>query len=381
MNDHALESQQIITDVLFNSIGDGAITTDEYGKITRINPIAEKLLGYTAQEVIGLWYPKLFTSFDEDGFQIPLIDRPITRAFVSGQIISEHVIYKHTNGSLVRLALTISPIMVGAITTGCIQIFRDIGAEYEIDKMKSDFISLASHQLRTPLSAIKTYAHMLVDGYMGPLAKDQMKSLKTIISATNRMNETVSTLLNISRIENGSVISDRKVLSVYKIFDAVIEEHRLAALDKSIIFKINYPSTNTKIISDAIILKEVIGNLISNAIKYTPLNGLITLGCRVKSNRLIISVTDTGMGIPLDSYPHVFSKFFRAENVIKQETSGIGLGLYLVKGLMSELGGEVWFESVEGKGSTFYLSLPLTIKLSTALKPKTKSKVKIMTAK
>ena len=378
---HELVSQQIITDVLIDSIGDGAITTDEHGNVTRINPVAVKLLGYPAEEVIGRWFPELFTSFDENGIQIPLIDRPITRAFVSGQILSEHVIYRHKNGSLVRLAITISPIMVKDVTAGCIQIFRDIGAEYEIDKMKSDFISLASHQLRTPLSAIKTYAHMLLDGYMGKMTKAQTKSLKTIVAAANRMNDTVSTLLNISRIENGSVISERKVLALPKLFDAVIEEHQLSSSEKSINLIVNYPPAHVKLISDEVILKEIIGNLVSNAIKYTPEGGTVKLSSEVKANQLIIIVEDTGVGIPSESRSNVFSKFFRAENVIRQETSGTGLGLYLVKGLINELDGEVWFESEEDKGTTFYLSLPLTVELSSALKTKAKPKVKNVTAK
>ncbi|MGH7234592.1 MAG: sensor histidine kinase, partial [Candidatus Saccharimonadales bacterium] len=308
---------------------------------------------------------------------------PLTRAFVSGDIISDRIIYRHKDGHMVRLALTISPIMVAGQPAGSIQIFRDIGNEYEIDKMKSDFISLASHQLRTPLSSVKTYSHMLLDGFMGPLSKPQIKALKTIVTAANRMNETVSTLLNISRIENGAVIAERKPLSINKIFDSVVEDHGLASSEKSIAFKVKYPPGNPKLISDGIVLKEVLGNLVSNAIKYTPASGTVTISGKTKNDQLIISVSDTGVGIPSASHPNVFSKFFRAENVVRQETSGIGLGLYLVKGLMNELGGEVWFVSEEGKGTTFYLSLPLLPPLKSKTKPTdgAKRKVKIATAK
>ena len=354
-----IASQQIITDVLFDSIGEGAITTDEYGKITRINPVAERILGYSAKDVIGKWFPELFTAYDDNGLQIAQTDRPLTRAFVSGQIISDQVLYRHKNGTMVRVDLTISPIMVNDVPTGCIQIFRDIGEEYEIDKMKSDFISLASHQLRTPLSSVKTYSHMLIEGMHGPLTKPQLKAVKTILSAANRMNETVSTLLNISRIESGNIIAERKSLSIPKIFESVVDDHHLAALDKKINFKVINPSKNTKLVSDEVVLKEVLGNLISNAIKYTPTNGTITLSAVNQNKRVIISVNDTGVGIPLESHHNVFSKFFRADNVVRQDTSGIGLGLYLVKGLMDELGGKVWFESNEGEGTTFYLSFPL----------------------
>ncbi len=381
------DSQQVINDVLFDSIGDGAVTTDEFGKITRINPTAEAILGFSPKEAIGVWLPKLYAPYDESGRQLPITERPMTQAFVTGQITSAHVNYRHKEGHLVRVALTVSPIMSGDKLVGSIQIFRDISAEYEIDKMKSDFISLASHQLRTPLSSVKTYSHMLLDGYMGKLTSPQTKALKTIISAANRMNETVSTLLNISRIESGKVVVERKLLSVNKLFDSVVEEHSLVASEKTIKFKIHYPPGSLKLYSDVVVLKEVLGNLISNAIKYTPSNGTITLSGKIpkKGNQLVISVTDTGVGIPIESHANIFSKFYRAENVVRQETSGIGLGLYLVKGLIDELNGKVWFKSAEDKGTTFYLSLPLRSpsreKTKPIVKSKSSGKVKKATAK
>lgn len=356
---HDYEGQRALAEVLFSSIGDGAVTTDEYGKITRINPVATQILGYTEKEALGKWFPKLFAAYDENGVAIPLIERPVTRAFVTGNIISEKIRYKTKNGELLPIAMTISPIMVKDQPVGCIEIFRDITKEYEVDKMKSDFISLASHQLRTPLSAIKTYAHMLLDGFMGPMTKPQVKSLKTIVSAANRMNETISTLLNITRIESGSIAVARKPVTVANIIEEVIHENRLAVTEKKINCKLIKPQDPVKIISDGAVLKEIVANLVSNAIKYTPSGGDVSIEINTRGGQVMVAVKDSGVGIPEESKENVFTKFFRAENVIKQETSGTGLGLYLVKGLVKELGGDVWFDSAEGKGSTFYVSLPL----------------------
>ncbi len=367
----ALEEQRALAEILFDSIGDGAITTDEYGCITRINPIAQNILGFSEEEAIGVWLPKLLSAYDDNGRSIPLIERPITRAFVSRQILSQRTHYKTKNGTLIPAAVTVSPIFVNDQPIGCIEIFRDITKEYEIDKMKSDFISLASHQLRTPLSAIKTYSHMLLDGFMGPLTKAQAKSLRTIVSATGRMNDTISTLLNISRIESGSISVDKKPIIAAQLMDEVINEHQLAANDKKIKLITQHPDLELRILSDAVILKEILGNLVSNAIKYTNPNGEVRFAIKPKHNRVILSVSDTGMGIPKNSRDNVFSKFYRGDNVIRKETSGTGLGLYLVKGLVSELGGEVWFDSTEDKGSTFYVSLPLlpqTIRTQTVKK-------------
>lgn len=368
---HDYEGQRALAEVLFNSIGDGAVTTDEYGRITRMNPIAQNILGYSEEESVGRWFPQLFSAYDENGVAIPLIERPVTRAFVTGNIISEKIRYKNKDGKLIPISMTISPIMVKDQPVGCIEIFRDITKEYEIDKMKSDFISLASHQLRTPLSAIKTYSHMLLDGFMGPMTKPQIRSLKTVVSASNRMNETISTLLNITRIESGSIAVARKPVTVAQIVEEVVKEHHLSATEKDVTLHIEKPQNTIKIISDGVVLKEVVTNLVSNAIKYTPSGGKVDVKISTKGNRIIVSVSDTGVGIPTDSIDSVFTKFFRADNVIKQETSGTGLGLYLVKGLVNELGGEIWFDSIEDQGSTFYVSLPLlpkTIRTNTVKK-------------
>lgn len=200
---------------------------------------------------------------------------------------------------------------------------------------------------------------MLSDGFMGQLNPRQNKSLKTIIAATNRMNETISTLLNITRIESGSVVVAKKPIAINQVIEEVIADHQLTVTDKNLSIKFSPVKDNIKIISDSVVLKEIIGNLVSNAIKYTPNGGQISVKLSTKDKTLIVAVSDTGLGIPESYKDNVFTKFFRGENVIRQETSGTGLGLYLVKGLVNELGGDVWFESTEGKGSTFYLSLPL----------------------
>ena len=153
--------------------------------------------------------------------------------------------------------------------------------------------------------------------------------------------------------------SPKKPIAINQVIEEVIADHQLTVTDKNLSIKFSPVKDNIKIISDSVVLKEIIGNLVSNAIKYTPNGGQISVKLSTKDKTLIVAVSDTGLGIPESYKDNVFTKFFRGENVIRQETSGTGLGLYLVKGLVNELGGDVWFESTEGKGSTFYLSLPL----------------------
>lgn len=353
-----LEEQRVLAEALFTSIGDGAIATDEFGKITRINPTALQLLGYNEREMIGAWFPKKIVGLYENGEPISLIDRPITRAFLTGKTIAEKTYYRRRNGQTMPVAITVSPIMLHGKPVGAIEVFRDITLEYEVDRMKSDFISLASHQLRTPLSAIKTYSHMLMEGYMGEVNDAQKKSLRTIVSAANRMNELISTLLNITRIESGNVTVTRKPVDVERLAEEVIKEHSLAANDKNIaISLVMSAKTSPTLSTDPLLFKEVLSNLVSNAIKYTPDDGRVTITIKNRRYDVLFSVQDTGMGIPKYSQEQIFTKFFRAHNVVKQETSGTGLGLYLVKGLVDALGGKIWFESTEGKGTTFCVSL------------------------
>lgn len=352
-------SQQAAADALFASIGDGAIATDAYGKITQVNPVAQNILGFKESELVGQWFPKKIVALNDEGNTLNLIDRPITRAFLTGLPVSEKMIYRRKNGTSVSVSISVSPILLEGKPIGAIEVFRDITVEQEIDRMKSEFISLASHQLRTPLSAIKTYSHMLVDGYMGEVTLAQKKSLRTIISATNRMNELISTLLNITRIESGTIAVTPKLLEMNRVVEEVIKEISLMAADKSIDLTMQCSGkADLTVKTDTLILKEIITNLISNAIKYTPDEGKVTVTVRAHAKTIQVSVKDNGWGIPKYAQDQIFSKFFRAHNIVKRETTGTGLGLYLVKGLLDRLGGTIWFESEEGKGTTFTFSLP-----------------------
>jgi PAS domain S-box-containing protein len=351
--------QRAETEALFTSIGDGAISTDEFGRITRVNPAAQQLLGFSEAELLGAWFPKKIMAVNFDDQPITLIDRPITKAFLTGKPVSEKISYRRKDGRKIALSVNISPIILNGKPLGAIEVFRDITLEQEVDKMKSEFISLASHQLRTPLSATKTYTHMLYDGYMGKLNPAQKKALSTIISATNRMNELISTLLNVTRIESGNIEVTPKLLHIDKLAEEVIKEVSLMASNKSIQLSLTVKGkASTGIKTDSLIVKEVMTNLISNAIKYTPDNGRVELIIHPRKDTILVEVHDTGWGIPKYSHEQVFSKFFRAQNIVQRETTGTGLGLYLVKGLLEALGGKIWFTSEEEKGTKFSFTLP-----------------------
>lgn len=351
--------QQAEAEALFTSIGDGAISTDEFGRITRVNPAAQTLLGYKETELVGAWFPKVVPALSFDGGTVNLIDRPITKAFLTGRPVSEKLCYRRKNGQMLPVAITISPIVHDDRPLGAIEVFRDISLELEVDRMKSEFISLASHQLRTPLSAIKTYTHMLAEGYMGELNDAQRNSLDTVINASDRMNELISTLLNITRMESGSIAISPKSMRLDTLAEEVVKELGHMAAVKRIGLSVHAtPKTGINLVTDALIVKEILTNLVSNAIKYTPERGKVGIYIRGRQREVLAEVRDSGWGIPKFSQDQIFSKFFRAHNIVKRETTGTGLGLYLVKGLIDALGGKIWFKSIEGKGTSFFFTLP-----------------------
>jgi PAS domain S-box-containing protein len=357
-------------EALFTSMGDGAITTDEFGKISRVNPAAQQILGYSEAELIDAWLPKKIIAVSFDGQLVNLIDRPITKTFLTGKPVSAKMYYRRKDGEKVPVSVSASPILLDGKPLGAIEVFRDITLEQEVDRMKSEFISLASHQLRTPLSAIKTYTHMLAEGYMGSLNNSQKKSLGTIISASNRMNELISTLLNITRIESGAISPTPKMIRLDTVIREVLPELLLMAEAKHIAVNLEASSTTrNRIKTDPLIVQEIVTSLVSNAIKYTPKAGEVKIVVKPKRNDIVIEVQDSGWGIPTYDQDQVFSKFFRSQNIVKKETNGTGLGLYLAKGLVDVLGGKIWFTSQEKVGTIFFVSLPRSKRLPVKVKP------------
>lgn len=346
------------SEALFRSIGDGAVATDEFGHITRINPTALSILELTPEQALGKWFPRVVVIVRPDGSPIPLLERPIVKMFLTGHVVSEKTLYRTGSGRIVPVSVTVSPIILDGRPVGAVEVFRDITVENEIDRMKSEFISLASHQLRTPLSTIKTYSHMLNDNYMGEINADQARALGTIINATNSMNELIATLLNIARIESGNIAVNYKRLDATQIVHDVIRQLKVGADSRGVILSFRAPKQPVTIKTDSLIAKEVLANLIGNAIKYTTSGGTVTVRIHSRGGNIIFEIQDTGIGIPKQSQDKIFAKFFRAQNVIRQETTGTGLGLYVVKGLVLTLHGRVWFKSEEHTGSTFYVSLP-----------------------
>lgn len=245
---------------------------------------------------------------------------------------------------------------------------RDVTKDQEIEKMKTDFISVTSHQLRTPLTGIKWFAEVLLAGSAGELSEAQKDSVSQILVSVERMVRLVNDLLEVSRMEiqEGYKLKLQNV-SVNNVLNEVISEQKVVFENKKQKIHFN-PCTDDKIRFnvDSIKLKAVFNNLLNNAMKYSPDHSIISVVCDQKPNEVVISFQDHGLGIPKKQQKEIFKRFFRADNVLTTDT-GTGLGLYFAKFIVEKHKGRIWFESQEGKGSTFYIALPL-------IKPKTTKK-------
>ncbi|MFA5135023.1 MAG: HAMP domain-containing sensor histidine kinase [Patescibacteria group bacterium] len=230
----------------------------------------------------------------------------------------------------------------------------------EIDQMKTEFISVASHQMRTPLSATKWVLKMIMDGDLGPLNQQQQEMLAKGYETNERMILLINDLLNVSRIEEGRFQYRFVHMSLDRVIESATQEMYNAIRKKDIKFdfkkpKVALPSVNI----DPQKIRLVVQNLLDNAIKYTPSGGKVTLSLWKDENQVVCAIADSGVGIPAHQQSRLFSKFFRADNVIRMQTDGSGLGLFIVKNIIERHRGGVWFESTEGRGTTFFFSLPI----------------------
>lgn len=231
-------------------------------------------------------------------------------------------------------------------------------ARQSIERQKDEFLSFASHQLRTPLTAMRWRAEMLLAGDAGRITNEQKKFVVEIETSTKRMAELVNQFLNVSRINLGTFEINPRPCDLRTIIGSIVRELQPIADRKKIILRIRSDAKIPSITCDPKIVRILIFNLVANALAYTK-KGSITLVVSQSPRQLDISVSDTGVGIPIDQQQTVFTKLFRADNIKEMNPNGCGLGLYIVKQLIERVGGTISFTSQEGVGSVFSLHMPL----------------------
>ena len=269
---------------------------------------------------------------------------------------------------LIPVLLVVKPLLDGKKLIGAVAVFQDVTEQRRVDYLKSEFISLASHQLRTPLSSLQWYVELLNEE--GSMTKEQQEYVNEMDIATKRMSALIDALLHAARLESGHITPQSNEVDLTSLVTELSEELRDMGKQKKITCTVQVPREKIILNTDSVLLHVVFKNLFSNAIKYTPAGKSVSVKMSTAGKNIEIVVADTGIGIPEHEQKRLFQRLFRASNVRKLDTDGNGLGLYITKMITDSLGGSITVESAEGKGSKFTVTLPIRTKK----KPTTKKK-------
>jgi PAS domain S-box-containing protein len=353
--------------VILNNIGEGVFVVDKKQNIITVSNEAGIMAGFQTKNVIGKKYSKFFKfNFKKSGkSNHEFVDFVLKTGEKQKVPIFNHhdtVIKNLKTGAETDVVIMSNSLRnnKGKIV-GCVVVFNDVTKEKEIDRAKSEFVSTASHQLRTPLSGIKWFSELLLDETAGKLKPKQKDFIKQMYESNERMIRLVNDLLSVSHIETGRKFDmNFEKANPKKIINRVL-------LDNSSIIKKNKlkvyvkckPSRKFEVYADGDKLRQVFSNLINNSLKYSKPKGKVKIKCEAqKNNQILFSVQDFGYGIPKQQQKRIFEKFFRGENIITKQTEGTGLGLYIAKAIVETHKGKIWFESAKNKGTTFYFTIP-----------------------
>lgn len=335
---------------IINNFADGLIVFDKENNLSLINPQAENLFGIETKEIIGKSILKL-GSFSPLRPLVKLLGKEIKGVFRKELKIQENLI----------LEISTISIMKEMEKMGTLVILHDVTREKIVEKLKTEFVSIAAHQLRTPLSVIKWSLSLLKEEKM--TKREERDLFEKVFLSNERMIKLINDLLNVTRIEEGRYLYSPELKDAVEILKESIQAPKEEAERRGIQFKLSPPKEKVpkiKVDEEKIIL--AIQNIVGNAIHYTEPGGevIISLKYDKEKKEILFKVRDTGIGIPKHQQQRVFQKFFRGENVMKMETEGTGLGLFITKNVIEAHGGKIWFKSEEGKGTTFYFTLPVS---------------------
>lgn len=366
-----LDESKAKEEAILASIADGIIALDKSGKIILMNQTAQNLLGYNSSESMGKQWHEILHREDERSNPMSPKDGAIQAALSTAKTTTTTVasafFYLRKDGTKFPVSRTVSPVVLRGKVIGAINIFRDITREKEIDTAKTEFVSLASHQLRTPLTGIQWLIELILK--KEKLSKKAREYMNDILFSVHRSSALVKLLLNTSRIENGSIGVHPESLKLVAFIEKHMGEYKLLSEKKKISLVFTQHPEKFEVITDVNLLEYILQNLITNAIDYTPENGSIEIVLEKKAASVVLKIRDTGIGIPKNDQVHLFEKFMRASNASVAKTDGTGLGLYIAGEAVKLLGGRIWVESPtffektpagqeEGKGSTFFVEFP-----------------------
>lgn len=347
----ATKSQAVL-----EGVADGVMVADAGGKVILFNAAAERILelprdqalGRRIDEMLGLYgsraqeWMETVARWARNPETHKAEEYLAARLEIGPRIVSVHL----------------SPVLMSDEFLGTVSVFRDVTAEVEAERAKTEFVSTVSHELRTPMTSIKGYADLLLMGAAGRLTEQQQDFLAIIKSNTDRLTMLVNDLLDLSRIESGRLAIAPVEMRLGMVINQVARAMAARAAEKRLALQVDVPPDLPSVIADPDRVIQILTNLVANAYQYTLPGGEIIVAAQAQGDEVHVSVRDTGIGIAPEDQERIFDRFFRADDPVVQQVPGTGLGLAIVRSLVEMQGGRIWVESQVGVGSTFTFTLP-----------------------
>ena len=359
----AVESK---SDVVINAIDDGVLAISKDGNIELINPSAQQIIGWDQGDALGLNWKSVLKLVTSDGKDVEDLENPIAQSLSKNQPTHNDKLFLLTSSEK-RILVSIVSSPVGTDGEGIIVVFRDITKEKAEEREQAEFISTASHEMRTPVASIEGYLGLALNPATAHIDEKARDFITKAHESAQHLGRLFQDLLDISKVEDGRMKNNPKIINVNEFLKDIFDGLATKADEKQLNYifmpdiidegkeKSLQPIFYANIDPDH--FREVVSNLIENAIKYTP-SGEVVVNITGNDKQISISVKDSGIGIPAEDIPHLFQKFYRVDNSDTREIGGTGLGLYLSRRLAEAMSGNLRVESKYKEGSTFYLEIP-----------------------
>jgi len=361
------ENQSSLAELVLKNIHDGVIITDKAGVIQSMNPAAAAMTD--SGNATGLDYGLVVRLESKEGRELSEAENPLIQAMKLGQPLDAFQGCLIVGQTAKRIPISVSVIPVDGLQQNRIITFRDITKELEEEGEQTEFISTASHEMRTPVATIDGYLSLCLNPQTATIDERARGYLTAAQNASKHLGKLFQDLLDVTKLDDGKIKPHFEPVEMVELIKSITDDYAIRAKEAKLTF--NYGSDEPVTLGssrrmeqvvygfvDTSFMQEILDNLLDNAFKYTPSGGSIYVNVRGDGDRVLINVTDTGIGISADDLGHIFQKFYRADNSDTRTIGGTGLGLYLVKQRVEAMGGRVWAESAFGEGSTFYVSLP-----------------------
>ncbi|MBR2641072.1 PAS domain-containing protein [Candidatus Saccharibacteria bacterium] len=368
-NQTGSNNDAILSELALKYIHDGVIIADKNNVICYINPAAVIMTGCSsADNAVGLDYGLIVKIESKEGRTLSDNENPLIQAMMTNQALDSFQASLIDNSSEKRMPVSINVIPAGGVSNNRIITLRNITKELAEEGEQTEFISTASHEMRTPVATIDGYLSLALNPQTATIDERARGYLSAAEKASKHLGKLFQDLLDVTKLDDGKIKPNFEPVDATELVKSIVADYEVRAKEAKL--NLTFGSSEGGALGglkmqpvvygfvDTCFMREIMDNLIENAIKYTPEGGSIYVNIRGDGDRFLINVTDTGIGISADDLNHVFQKFYRADNSDTRTIGGTGLGLYLVKQRTEAMGGKVWAESAFGEGSTFYVSLP-----------------------